>query len=68
MGLYIVILPSQASSVSPVLDLDTAMVYPNFNMQNDEFFEKVYPTAANSPTLYHWKQIYSFKHSRLNHL
>ena len=42
--------PSNAVSVSIIINLQTAMVFPQFHINHNDFFKTVHPTARNPPT------------------
>ena len=48
--------------------MDTVVLYPQFHMQPDDFFEMVHPTAGNLPTLSQWKHISIFKIDKPHHI
>ena len=61
MGLYIDPSLRHAISVSSVLNIEIEIVLSQFNVQYDELFETVHPTAVNTSTLYQCKSLYVFK-------
>ena len=61
LGLNLGPSPRHAGSVSLVLNLDTAMVSPQYHVQHDDFFETVRPTAGHEPTFSRWQSLAGFK-------
>ena len=55
MGLYLRPSRRHTISVSIVINPETAIVPPQFHVQQDNFFEMVRSAEINTPTLYHWQ-------------
>ena len=51
MGLYLRPSTIHSFSVSLILNMETVIVSPKFQVQKNDFFETVRPTAVNPPTL-----------------
>jgi hypothetical protein len=49
--------PKHTGNVSLVLSLDTGLVFPQFHVQHDDFFETVSPKAGNPAILSHWQNL-----------
>ena len=49
--------PRHTVSFLLILDLQTAMVSPQFHIKHDDFFETVHPSAINPPSYFNWQAL-----------
>ena len=68
VGFFIGTYPRNYRSASLVLNIEIEIVLSQFNVQYDELFETVHPTAINTPTLYQCKSLYVFKWDKMYHV
>ena len=47
--------PRHAGYLSLIINLQTLMVYPQFYINYDDYFDTLRPTTRNPPTYYNWK-------------
>ena len=66
LGVHLGFSPRHARNVALVLNVNTAMVSPQFHVKFDDFFTTVSPTAGNTATTSLWQDKAGFKGVRRN--